>query len=1569
MNGYGGWRRAHLGAFCALVMTSVLIGGSCTDVDTGSEDTDSAESDGPVGEAAQAVTWVPRPALTHPGSSHLGRRLAMSGDGLRIIAAGAYDTDVAVFTRTGLTWGATGATLNSSVNGCWGHFGESVAIDGTTAWVGAPVDVPSGGAACQFGLAANGWTFAAEVIEGAGGQHFGAYVALSGDHGISAKWLPPEGCVVSIWDVSDQPPTKLGGGTFADGGCGPVAIDGDIAVAVRWVGLPAPFPDVYSLSTFELSSAGVTSLGDSSLPDPFFQPSAMALSGQTLVIGYANESVADVFTRPPSGAWNLVEHWPSSGGQGFGYSVDVSDSHIVVGAPGDDDNGPDAGAVYVYKKAAGGDWVQDVKLTAGAQSGDLLGESVAVGGSPFPFVAAGAPFAGTDGEVFLYALTNENGAACASDLECTSSHCSDGVCCGTACNNPCDACSLAAGAQTDGTCANVADGSAGNPACAPYLCAGSSPTCPGSCLTNIDCVSGHHCDADNHCVAKLAPGNPCSSDGQCATGNCKDGVCCDTPCGGACKACNLAGSAGTCADIPSGQDPASECQSGACNGAGACELDNGQSCANGAACLSGHCADGVCCNTACNNPCDACSVAAGAGTNGTCANLADGSAGIPACAPYLCNGSSATCPGTCAADADCVGGDHCDGSGHCVAKKAQGQPCSSNGECTTGFCVEDRCCNTACNNPCDACSVAAGAQTDGTCANVADGGAGTPACAPYLCNGASPTCPQSCTSDADCVSGDYCDAAHHCVAKLAQGQGCSSNGQCASGSCADGVCCNTACGGACDACSVATGAQTNGTCAVLGDGSLGSPSCAPYLCDGSLAACPGSCTTDGDCVGGTYCDAAHHCVAKLAQGQGCSSNNQCASGSCADGVCCNDPCTGGCRACTEAKTTLASGTCGFVTAATDPDSECSGAAGDVCNGAGACSKSSGQACSAGTECLSGHCYDGTCCNAPCGGVCEACDLNASPGICTKVAAGADPDLECPGDTVCNGAGACTQLDQGLACTAGAECESGFCADGVCCDAVCGEPCKACVKVKTGFANGMCAAVIAGADPDDDCAGTGICNGGGACVAPLGESCAAGAACLSGSCVDGVCCDSACTDLCHACSAEKTNAPDGTCAPVQSGTADAECKADKACDGAGACKRVLGEQCTGGADCVSGFCADGVCCDTACDGTCETCKPASGGGACTPYPAGEDPEDECDGVIACGGDGACGPGLGLGETCALAAECESGFCADGSCCESACDGPCAACNSALTQQPDGACAPVDAGTDPDGECPGSEACDGAFACKPGTGVACTEGADCLSGFCVDGVCCDTACGGGDLHDCQACSAMAGGPKDGTCLPVTAEAAIVCRPAAAACDAAETCNGATIVCPGDEPAAAGEPCDDGDPLTADDACDGNGTCAGDTGCDDGNPCTQGDVWQLDGTCAGAMSPDGTPCDDGEVCTEDDICQSGVCSGDVAGACEPPETGWGGGGCMCSLPGDSPRPAGWIGLLAGLIGLAGLRLRRRAHAAGERRRSTATAHGNGDGARRRQGSRVVAGFSAPRTAARTGAPRRRRGPCLTA
>jgi len=76
-----------------------------------------------------------------------------------------------------------------------------------------------------------------------------------------------------------------------------------------------------------------------------------------------------------------------------------------------------------------------------------------------------------------------------------------------------------------------------------------------------------------------------------------------------------------------------------------------------------------------------------------------------------------------------------------------------------------------------------------------------------------------------------------------------------------------------------------------------------------------------------------------------------------------------------------------------------------------------------------------------------------------------------------------------------------------------------------------------------------------------------------------------------------------------------------------------------------------------------------------------------------------------------------------------------------------------------------------------GVTCATGGTCATGFCVDGVCCDTSCNAG-APDCLGCSVAVGATVDGVCqvLPMGS----VCRPLAFECDRVETCSGTVDTC---------------------------------------------------------------------------------------------------------------------------------------------------------------------------------------------
>ncbi|MBI2393091.1 MAG: hypothetical protein HYV09_26135 [Deltaproteobacteria bacterium] len=246
---------------------------------------------------------------------------------------------------------------------------------------------------------------------------------------------------------------------------------------------------------------------------------------------------------------------------------------------------------------------------------------------------------------------------------------------------------------------------------------------------------------------------------------------------------------------------------------------------------------------------------------------------------------------------------------------------------------------------------------------------------------------------------------------------------------------------------------------------------------------------------------------------------------------------------------------------------------------------------------------------------------------------------------------------------------------------------------------------------------------------------------------------------------------------------------------------------------------------------------------------------------------------------------------------------------------------------------------------GLGQKCTDAGDCASAACVDGVCCDTPCGG----QCEACS------SSGKCLPVTGAPRglrpLCDDPGTGTCSA-KVCDGKTVdacVLPSGLTCAAAV-CNVSS-YTAAGTCDGKGactkpaavdcalygcsdtgcrtSCAGPSDCANAAICVSGKCIAASGGACNAeltasVGTDGkeTPCHPyrcvqasgrcSDACVRSDDCAGGfVCGG--AGKCEQP-TGASeddGGGCATSR-----TPRGGAAALA-IVGLAlgALARRRRA------------------------------------------------------
>jgi len=249
----------------------------------------------------------------------------------------------------------------------------------------------------------------------------------------------------------------------------------------------------------------------------------------------------------------------------------------------------------------------------------------------------------------------------------------------------------------------------------------------------------------------------------------------------------------------------------------------------------------------------------------------------------------------------------------------------------------------------------------------------------------------------------------------------------------------------------------------------------------------------------------------------------------------------------------------------------------------------GTTCSVASDCSSGFCVDGVCCDSKCDGVCQACTASrkgsGTDGVCGAIPPAKDSKDACA-------------LFQGAACSNDAECASGVCADGVCCDARCTGQCESCaVPGSVGTCTPAIGAPLAGkaaCDAGSDSCGARVCDGldRASCAgyAPTAKSCR-----IAG-CVDGIETLPASCDGKGACPAATTK----TCEPFVCGdgvcltrcTADSECKDGYRC-AAGKCvtgaycanERTLRNPGTADADCSPYLC-EGTACKTSCASSLE-----------------------------------------------------------------------------------------------------------------------------------------------------------------------------------------------------------------------------------------------------------------------------------------------------------------------------------------------------------------------------------------------
>lgn len=445
---------------------------------------------------------------------NFGARVALRGDTLVIGAPGAdvfgrSNAGAAyVYQRAGSTWYPS-AKLVASDAAAEDQLGFAVAVDGDSVVAGArSADVAmrkDAGAAYVFSRRGPMWFQTAKLTasDAAANDSFGVGVAMSGDY-------------------------VLVGSDFAE-----IAGKTDAGAAY-----------VFQRGAMGFVQQAKLTPSDGQSNDWFGRQ--VALDGTTAIIsslygdatGKPNSGSAYIFTRGATG-WSQQAKLTATDTQSndwFGYDVACSGSQVLVGAPfADLPMLEDAGAAYSFVRS-GSAWTQTNKLTASdPTSSGFFGNGVSLDGDTF---LVGAPRRPVGGAAYAFIDRKGNGEPCLNSTECVSGFCVDGVCCNSACGSgtvDCQACSIAAGAQTDGQCAPVRGGTVCRTAQGscdlPETCSGTSIQCPVDVRKprgSICRASAHGCDAEERCDGT----NPvCPSDGtlengtSCELGSCQLGQC------------------------------------------------------------------------------------------------------------------------------------------------------------------------------------------------------------------------------------------------------------------------------------------------------------------------------------------------------------------------------------------------------------------------------------------------------------------------------------------------------------------------------------------------------------------------------------------------------------------------------------------------------------------------------------------------------------------------------------------------------------------------------------------------------------------------------------------------------------------------------------------------------------------------------------------------------------------------------------------------------------------------------------------------------------------------------------
>ncbi len=290
-----------------------------------------------LGRPLAAAEWSQEAELSASDASSFGDSVAISGS-TAVVGASASDLNTGsayVFVNSGGIW-TQQAELSASDAAQGDNFGFSVAISGSTVIVGAYSKNSFKGAAYVFVRSGGIWTQRAEFTasDGEAYNNFGWSVAVSGS-------------------------------TAVVGAPGRISGTGAAYVFVR-------FGSIWTQAAELTASDGIVA-------DSF--GASVAMSGGTVMLGAASRSfyrgAVYVFTGSGS-TWTQIAELMAPDGTGndyFGVDIAISGTAAVIGAFGKDSN---AGAAYVFANS-GGTWFPQAELTASdAATNNFFGGSVAI---------------------------------------------------------------------------------------------------------------------------------------------------------------------------------------------------------------------------------------------------------------------------------------------------------------------------------------------------------------------------------------------------------------------------------------------------------------------------------------------------------------------------------------------------------------------------------------------------------------------------------------------------------------------------------------------------------------------------------------------------------------------------------------------------------------------------------------------------------------------------------------------------------------------------------------------------------------------------------------------------------------------------------------------------------------------------------------------------------------------------------------------------------------------------------------------------------------------------------------